>query len=607
MTNKFDPQVFLKILSTSPGVYQMLDVQGEIIYIGKAKNLNKRVSSYFLKKSEHSKTTHMVSKIFDIKIIVTETEVEALLLECNLIKKHKPRYNILLRDDKNYPYILVEQSHDFPRLNFYRGARKVKGKLFGPFPNVAAVKETLEFLQKIFKLRSCSDIFFKNRSRPCLQYQIKRCKAPCVAYISKQDYQKDLTMALDFLKGNSDDLLRQLEKNMIEASNRCEFEQAANYRDQIQNLRSVQTSQTISNQGGSADVIAGVMRENNCSVVLMMVRQGQVVGSHSFYPKLPNHDEASSIENVLEAFISQYYLNQNTNLPPEIIANANVSQVLIDAISLKEKTKCVLNNSNRGLKAKWLKLAEQNAETSLNNHLSSKASFKARYQALKEVLKLDVAPQTMECFDISHTGGELTVASCVVFDSLGPKKSDYRKFNIEGITGGDDYAAMDQALTRRYKRLLKENKPLPDLLIIDGGKGQVNIAKKVMAKLDLKNLKIIGVAKGVSRKPGLETIIVAFDGRELNIDSDSPALHLIQYIRDESHRFAIINHRHKRETKTVTSVLEDIDGVGKKRRQALLKRFGGIQNLKVASIDEIKKVPGINLSLANKIHQYFHN
>ncbi len=607
MTYKFNPQPFLKILSTASGVYQMLDESGEIIYIGKAKNLQKRVSSYFLKKSEHSKTTHMVSKIFDIKVIVTETEVEALLLECNLIKKYKPRYNILLRDDKSYPYILVDMRHDFPRLKFYRGGNKVKGKLFGPFPNVAGVKETLEFLQKTFKLRSCRDVFLKNRSRPCLQYQIKLCKAPCVGYISKDNYQKDLNMALDFLKGNSDDLICRLEESMTSASKNFEFEAAAVYRDQIQNLRLVQTSQTISNQGGNADVIAGVIRENNCVVVLMMVRHGQVVGSHAFYPKLPKQDLEINLESILEAFISQYYLNQTTSLPTEILANTNIPTVLIDAISLKAKKKCLLVNANRGLKSKWLKMALQNAELSLNNHLSSKAIFKARYQSLKEILKLESVPKTMECFDISHTGGEMTVASCVVFDSNGPKKSAYRKFNIEGITGGDDYAAMEQAITRRYTRLLKEDKPLPELLIIDGGKGQVNIAKKVMAKLKLDHLKIIGVAKGVSRKPGLETIIVAYDGRELNIESDNPALHLIQYIRDESHRFAIINHRYKRETKKVTSILEDIDGVGSKRRQALLKRFGGIQNLKTATIDEIIKVPGINLALAEKIYQYFHS
>lgn len=601
----FVPKLFLKQLTTSSGVYQMFDEQGNIIYVGKANNLKNRVSSYFLKKSELSKTTHMVSKIHDIKVIITDNEVEALLLECNLIKQHKPRYNILLRDDKSYPYILLDKSHDFPTLSIYRGIPNGKLHLFGPFPNVGAVKETLEFLNQLFKLRTCHNANFSHRSRPCLEYQIKRCLAPCVSYISKAAYANNLDSAIDFLKGNSHTLLKRLEVAMGLASEALAFEKAVLLRDQIQSLRAIQSTQRISNKGGDADVLSVLYREKISCVVLLRVKAGLVVGSYHYFPKLPKLNEVST-NDILEAFVSQSYFHNGFSVPAEMISNAAISSSLEKALLMTRGKKFVFSQSPRGLKAKWLALAQQNSENELENHLLSKHNMKARYQALADVLHLDSPPKHMECFDISHTFGELTVASCVVFDSHGPKKSDYRTFNIEGITGGDDYAAMSQVLSRRYKRLIKENKPLPDLLIVDGGKGQVSVAKKVMSELKLTAIKMIGVAKGVSRKPGLETIIVAFDGRELTIESDNQALHLIQHIRDESHRFAITHHRKKRDTKKNTSSLESIKGVGQKRSQALLQRFGGMQNLKVATLNEIKKVPGINQALAENIYEYFN-
>lgn len=604
--DKFDPKVYLKQLSTSPGVYQMMNSDGKIIYVGKANNLKQRVSSYFLKKSEHSKTTHMVSQIADINVIVTSSEVEALLLECNLIKKYKPRYNILLRDDKTYPFIRLHQSHSFPRLSFYRGTSSVKDKLFGPFPNALAVKDTLEFLHKTFRLRSCRDHYFEHRSRPCLQYQIKRCNAPCVGYQSQADYQHVLTMALDFLKGKSDALIRQLEAEMSNASDDYEFEKAAQLRDQIQALRIIQTNQSITNQAGDADVLAVAQAQNVTCVVLLMVKHGQVVGSHSFFPKLPVKGSDLTEEAILEAFIGQYYFSQQTSLPSLIISNIPVSKAVLNTVEHLSQKKCNAILSPKGLKGQWLSLAYKNAQNALSDHLKAETTIANRYQLLQALLGLELPITSMECFDISHTQGELTVGSCVVFDDKGPNTSAYRQFNITGITPGDDYAAMHQVLSRRYGRLLKEQKQFPDLIFIDGGKGQVNVAKSVMESLALPDVRLIGVAKGVSRKPGLETIIVEFDGRQLHIDSDNPALHLIQHIRDEAHRFAITSHRNKREKKRVTSTLEEIEGIGAKRRQALLKRFGGLQYLKQATLEEIKKVPGIHQALAEKIYTHFH-
>lgn len=601
----FDFKSYLKHLSEAPGVYQMFDKHGRIIYVGKAKNLKKRVSSYFLKKTASSKTSHMVSHIHDIKVIVTETETEALLLECNLIKKHAPKYNILLRDDKSYPYVLLSGHPTFPRLSFYRGSRTVQGKLFGPYPNVYAVKETLELLQKLFKLRSCRDTYFNNRTRPCLQYQIKRCKAPCVNLVSKEEYQQDLAMAIDFLNGKSDVIIRELEQKMMAASEGLAFEKAAYYRNQIQHLRAIQQSQMISTAGGDADVL-GIARQGQVAcVALVMVRQGQVLGSHAFFPKLPA-DPSLEENDILQAFITQYYLQVASAVPEQLIVPVPVEEALEQALQQVAIKKCRIISNPKGVKQKWLQLANQNALLSLNSELATKASVHKRYLALQQALALAHVPQRMECFDISHHRGEATVASCVVFGAEGPLKNEYRKFNIEGITPGDDYAAMSQALTRRYQRLQKEEKPLPDLLFIDGGKGQVNVAKRVMENLQLDQVAIVGVAKGVSRKPGLETLIVAMEEKEMQLDSDSPALHLIQHIRDEAHRFAVLSHRQKRSKQQMSSVLEDIEGVGAKRRQALLKRFGGLQNLKHATVEELIKVPGVSAALAKRIYAFFH-
>ena len=608
MPNNFDSKNFLKNVTSKPGVYRMLDGEGTVIYVGKAKNLKKRLSSYFRKNIDVPKTRLMVSQIANVEVLVTHTEGEALLLENNLIKELKPRYNILLRDDKSYPYIFLSTNDDFPRLAYHRGAKRAKGRYFGPYPSAGAVRESLNLLQKIFPVRQCEDSFYRNRTRPCLQYQIKRCTAPCVDLISKQAYAEDVTHAVMFLEGRSQQVTDDLAVKMESASQNLEFEKAAHYRDQIVNLRRVQEKQYVSNEGGDLDVVACEVENGIACVQLFFIRGGRNLGNKSFFPK--QTDQATAAE-VLAAFLPQYYLathHAKGEIPRRILLNYELEEMawLADLLSEQAGHPVQLSTEVRSERRRWLEMAVDNVRIALKSHLTSKANMNQRYEALQDALQLDAMPQRMECFDISHTMGEATVASCVVFDQNGPLKSDYRRFNITDITGGDDYAAMRQALLRRYTRLKKGEGALPDILFIDGGKGQLAQAVEVLAELQITDVILVGIAKGVARKPGEETLFLFGSEHPFILASDSPALHLIQQIRDEAHRFAITGHRARRSKARNVSPLEGIAGLGPKRRQQLLRHFGGIQEVMRAGVEELAKLNGISTELAQRIYDQFH-
>lgn len=603
----------IKNLPGQPGVYKMLDENNQIIYVGKAANLKKRVSSYFQKAHPDPKTVALVSHIRDIDTIITHTESEALLLENNLIKSLKPRYNVLYRDDKSYPYIYVSTDQTFPRLSFHRGAQHGKGRYFGPYPSAGAVRETLALLQKLFPVRQCKDSFFKNRSRPCLQYQIKRCTAPCVDLVTPEDYAEDVRHALMFLEGKSNLLVEELVKQMESASAGLAYEKAATLRDQISSLRRVQEKQYISRQGGDYDIIAAATEAGIGCIQVFTIRNGRNLGNRSFFPKQLSHQTNSEL---LSAFIAQFYLRSTHHAGREIPTTILISErlddtdILADVLSAQAGKRIQLNHNVRGERARWIEMAQQNARHAITIRLSAHATMQQRFEALQEAMQLDETPQRMECFDISHTQGERTVASCVVFDQNGPVKSDYRRYNIEDITGGDDYAAMRQAVLRRYQKLQSGEGTLPDILFIDGGKGQVAQAKQIFDELQIADVLIVGVAKGPTRKAGLETLIMSTclseSDREFILPADSAALHLIQQIRDEAHRFAITGHRQRRAKARTRSVLEDIDGLGPKRRQQLLRQFGGMQEVARAGIDDLASVPGISKMLAQKIYDAFH-
>jgi len=583
----------------------MIDEKGEILYIGKAKHLKKRVSSYFTKNHPSLRITKMVKQIRDVQVTVTETEAEALLLESNLIKRHLPRYNILLRDDKSYPYLHVSIQDNYPRLALHRGARSKKGRYFGPYPSASALRYTLSLLQKAFKLRLCEESFFKNRSRPCLQYQIKRCSAPCVEYISKQEYADDLADGIRFLEGKNDAIINDRVALMEQAANRLEYEEAARRRDQIDLLRHISQQQHVSGAKGNADVIAVAQESTIACVQVIYIRSGNNIGNRSFFPKLPDINSAK--EEVLGAFIGQYYAARE--IPDEIIVNITLpDQALVEEmLRLKKQGKTTLRANVRSERAHWVEMAQRNAELSLRSRLASKANQSERIEKLQDVLSLDALPSRMECFDISHTGGEATVASCVVFNEEGPLTSDYRRFNIKNITPGDDYAAMDQALTRRYKRLMEGDGALPEVLFIDGGKGQLSAARRVLESLQVQGVTLVGIAKGEGRKPGLETLFIHGPDGAVNLPENSPALHLIQHIRDEAHRFAITGHRRRRAKSRLSSSLESIPGLGPKRRQSLLKQFGGLRGISRANPEELTKVPGISKKLAEQIYAIYHS
>ena len=599
----FDPGNFLKNLTSRPGVYRMFDDTGQVLYIGKARNLKKRVSSYFRASGLPPKTRALMKQMATVEVTVTATEAEALLLENNLIKLHRPRYNILLRDDKSYPYIYLSTHEAYPRLTFHRGARKGKGQYFGPYPSSGAVRESLHVLQKMFRVRQCENSFFSNRSRPCLQYQIKRCTAPCVGLVSGQDYAMDVRHTALFLEGKSTVLNAELVNKMESAATRLDYEQAAVYRDQIASLSRIQERQYVSGESGDMDIVAAAVSGGMACVQVFFVRNGVNLGNKVFFPRIP---QDSSEQEVLSAFVAQYYLEHP--VPGRILLSTGLEdlQLLMDALSEKAEHKVVLSSRVRGERARWLQMGVENARQALAARLGSQAGMQRRLHLLQQMLELDEAPRRIECFDISHSQGEGTVASCVVFDPEGPRKSDYRRFNISDITPGDDYAAMEQALLRRYTRLKKEDAVLPELLLIDGGKGQVSSAQKVMEELQISEILLVGVSKGPERRAGMEILHIPSQQRELDLPPDSPALHLVQQIRDEAHRFAITGHRQRRAKARNVSPLEGIPGVGPRRRQQLLKHFGGMQEVARAGVEDLGKVAGISPGLAQKIYDTFH-
>lgn len=610
MTMNFDHKAFLKSVTEQPGVYRMYDEDQVVIYVGKAKNLKKRLSSYFRSQVDSEKTRVLVLQIRAIDVTVTHTETEALILEHNFIKKYMPRYNVLLRDDKSYPYILITD-HKHPRLTVHRGAKKAKGQYFGPYPSGGAVRESLHLMQKIFPIRQCEDSYYNNRSRPCLQYQLKRCLAPCTNMMTEQEYDEQVTLAQLFLQGKSQTVIATMVDKMQQASDELAFEAAARFRDQIQALRKVSEQQSVTGSSTLLDAIGFAYDNGVACVHVLFIRQGQVLGSRSYFPKVPRDTRA---DEVFSAFITQFYLSGANGrvVPKEILLSHDIEEQDAITHALSEfaghKVKCT--SQVRSERLGFQRLALTNAETALATKISHKSTQLQRFNMLQETFELTDKIQRIECYDISHTMGEKTVGSCVVFNREGPLKSDYRRFNIAGITPGDDYAAMAQVLARRFRGSQAPEK-VPDIVFIDGGIGQLKQAEQVLASLDDaftdKVPLLIGIAKGVTRKAGLETLIVGDTYEELSLPADYPGLHLIQHIRDESHRFAITGHRQRRDKQRRQSTLEGIAGVGPKRRQALLTFLGGIQEVKNASIDDLAKVPGISRELAEKIYDTLHH
>ena len=603
--DSFDSKTFLKTVPHKPGVYRMLSVDDKILYVGKAKDLKNRVSSYFRSNLVNSRIYSMVKQIRDVQITITGTEAEALLLESNLIKKHHPRYNILLRDDKSYPYIYLSK-HQYPRLTFHRGSRKSKGQYFGPYPSAGAVRETLNLLQKLFQVRQCENSYFSNRSRPCLQFQIQRCTAPCTQEITEQGYSQGVRHTVQFLEGKSQQVIEELVQQMDDASAQLAFEEAALYRDQIEKLRQISQQQSISGGQGDVDVIACQFASDVASVQVITIRNGNNLGNKNFFPKVPSHFEEEQLDEsiILASFIAQYYLQRE--IPADVLTSHEPQDkdILLEMLRLKAERKVSLSYKLRSDRSRWMSMALRNAQHALSTHLASKAGIQKRIIALQTELNLDYIPARMECFDISHTMGEATVASCVVFGLEGAIKSEYRRYNIEGIVGGDDYAAMNQVLRRRFRKALEGEAKLPDILFIDGGKGQVTQAIEVLQDLQISGVDIIGITKGEGRRQDNDTLTIG--KQKFELPAHSSALHLIQQIRDEAHRFAITGHRQRRQKARNTSPLEGIVGLGPKRRQSILKQFGGIRAVTRASVDELSKVKGISAQLAEKIYDSLH-
>lgn len=606
-SSAFDSGAFLKNLTQQPGVYRMYNDKGDVIYVGKAKNLKKRVSSYFKTNLDSVKTISLVKNIANMDVTVTHSETEAFILENNFIKKYKPRYNVLLRDDKSYPYIHLS-GHKHPRLSIFRGTKREKGgEYFGPYPSAWSVRESLRLMQKIFPVRQCEDSYYRARSRPCLQYQLKRCSAPCVTgYVSDPEYQEQVDLARMFLKGKSKDVIASLADKMESASQSLNFEQAAVHRDQITILNRIQEQQWVSGSQEEMDVFGLAYRNGTACIQGFFIRDNKLLGNKSFTPKVPANSE---LNEVLESFVVQYYLSGGKSIPTQVVLPFKLEDkdALEKALSQEAGRKVTFYQGLRDEKKRYLELATTNAETTLTTLLSQQKSIHARYLELEKVLEWQKPIQRMECFDISHTSGQQTVASCVVFNREGPFKNDYRRYNIEGITPGDDYAAMAQALKRRFKPGSDPTK-IPDILFIDGGKGQLAQAEAFFEDWQGdKTPQLIGVAKGTSRKPGLETLIMAGSHETIPLEADSIALHLIQHIRDESHRFAIAGHRNRRQKEKKRSKLEDIPGVGAKRRQSLLRYMGGLQEVLGASVEQLEQVPGVSRELAEKIHAWLRS
>ena len=593
----------IKRLPNLPGVYKMLGKNGDILYVGKAKSLKSRVNSYFAKTIDHPKTRALVARIHNIETIITRSETEALLLEQNLIKEYRPPYNVLLRDDKSYLYVFISADKPYPRLAYGRGkGNHQKGRFFGPFPSAHAAKETLALMQKMFQVRQCTNTFFKQRKRPCLEYQIKRCRAPCVGLVSPEEYLEDVNNTIRFLKGDSSDIHSALIEKMEGAAEALDFEKAVFYRDQLSMLREVQARQAVYTVQGEADVIAISSQAGMTTVNVLTVRGGRVLGGKNYFPDV---DSSEPIADNLSAFITSFYFQVTDDLPSEIILSHKLpdQQAISEALTTHFGSKVTIKTNVREHRAEWLDLATLNASNALKTKLGDYLELHARFNALKDVLAdvTDRAIDRIECFDISHTMGEATIGSCVVFDQGGARRRDYRQYAIHDIVGGDDYAAMQQVLTRRYKK-----QPLPDLLLIDGGKGQMSIAKEVLTELGiLGDTLLIGVAKGEGRKAGLE-VLHFLDHEPLDLPMDSKALHLLMHIRDEAHRFAITAHRKKRDKRRSSSVLEVIPGLGEKRRRDLLNHFGGMQQILGASQQELAGVNGIGPVLAKTIYKVLH-
>ncbi|WP_447585959.1 excinuclease ABC subunit UvrC [Pseudoxanthomonas mexicana] len=598
---EFDGKAFAAALSTAPGVYRMYAADDTLLYVGKAGALRKRVTSYFNNSPKSPRIQSMLSQVTRMDVTVTRTEAEALLLENQLIKSLTPRYNVLLRDDKSYPYVLLTRE-EWPRIAFHRGARAVPGRYFGPYPSVTAVRETLNLMQKLFRIRNCEDSVFRNRSRPCLQYQIGRCSGPCVGLVAEADYAESVRQATLFLDGRSDELTRELGAAMEQASARLEFEQAARLRDLVASIRTLQARQYVDGHAADLDVLACAMQGSQACVLLLAFRDGRNLGTRTFFPKTNGEDSAAE---VLGAFVSQYYAEQPA--PQEIVLDREIpdAELIEHALAASAGRKVQLKWNVRSERAGYLDLARRNAEIALATELTSRNAQTARSEALKDLLGLSEVAKRIECFDISHTMGEATVASCVVFDANGAVRSQYRRYNITGITPGDDFAAMHQAIERRFRRAVEEGGVLPDVLLIDGGAGQLAQAQAALADLGVAGVTLVGVAKGVERRAGHEALVLP-DGRELRPGAASPALQLIQQVRDEAHRFAITGHRGKRQKARMTSKLEDIPGIGPRRRASLLKHFGGLAGLKAAGADEIARVEGVNAALAERIYANLH-
>ncbi len=601
-------QIFLASMTTQSGVYRMYSDSNEILYVGKAYNLQKRLQSYFQKNNLPRKTALLMHQVHHIEVTVTQTENEAFILENTLIKRHKPRYNVLFRDDKTYPYIVLDEKADFPRLSLLRSKKKMVGRYFGPYPSAEAARETLQFLQKLFGIRQCSEPFFKNRTRPCLQYQIKRCSAPCVGLIDKKTYQQALQHTLLFLQGKNTAIIEELVTQMQHASQKLDYEKAAKLRDRIKWLRKTQEQQHVSLGDENCDVLAVVEEGRHVCVAVLIIRQGQWITTQNYFPSVPAD---TSEEEVLSSFISQHYVNemhyamssQQEILVPVVLPD---SAELMTFLREQYQATITIKKPQRGIKLKWLAMVAENAQVALQQHTTHSKRLQEQYQALAERLDTPVAIQRIECFDISHVAGEATVASCVVFDRQGACTRDYRRYHIKDITPGDDYAALKQAVQRHFTHTLAQGLPLPDLLMIDGGKGQLSAVHTVLQELSLDDLPLLGIAKGEGRKVGLETLFLWGNKQGIHLPPDAIEFHLLQQVRDEAHRFAITGHRKLRDKKRVHSSLETIEGIGPKRRQRLLQHFGGWQEIKRAHVDELKKVPGISASLAQLIYNSLH-
>lgn len=612
MGEPFDSKAFLASLTDRPGVYRMLDDAGDVLYVGKARNLRKRVATYFGSKAHHPKTQALMTHTARVEVTVTGTEQEALLLEYNLIKQHRPRFNVVLRDDKSYPLIFVSTAQEFPRFEFHRGSRQAKGRYLGPWPGAGAVRESLTQLQKLFRVRQCSDTFFASRSRPCLQYQIGRCTAPCVGLISAEDYRRDVDDALLFLEGRNDTVLAQLIQRMERASASLDFEQAAAFRDQVKLIRKIQAEQVIAGKGiDEADVIGVHQQEpddqrqgtTTACVAIVLIRGGRVLGSRTWFPRTV---AGTDRHEIITAFITQHYFHEEA--PRDILVPAlpHESAMLEAVLATRNGHPVRIRSQVRGTRRRWLEMAQTNAAQGLASRLAANSSRRLQVESLVEALGLEEAPNRIECFDISHTGGGETVAACVVFAADGPLKSDYRRFNIRDIEPGDDYAAIAQAVERRFARIQRGESPMPDLLLIDGGRGQVDRAKAVLEEFQLGYLPVVGVSKGRDRRVGEEKLVFPGEARERTLPADSPALLLIQQVRDEAHRFAITGHRQRRGRQRLTSSLEAIEGLGPQRRRALLRQFGGLPGIRQAGVADLAKVPGISRTLAQRIYDHLH-